>query len=473
VLTYNGNNLGLYLNGEKLELTTTDSTIKGNIKISSSTLNLGNGNFHGNISDLLIFNTSLSEDTIKTYFSTELDTTTILNDLNDTKNKMLLYYDFSTGKNIPTGTIIKDDNSKENGVDIKAFYTWIPRYKYRVWNIEKQSGQTTVSLDNETYNPYNNGIDIIFENGIASTGTITCTNKNIIPTSTATLSEVCLGKNGEYYTHPAFNLGSTELTGIWVGKYETTLSSDNNIIIKNNLINNAVNHNLSEIWTITNNMTAKDNIYNFSSDLDSHLIKNLEWGAVSYLSNSLYGLCSNGTCTQIGLNNYVSENKEYQTGCGQTSTTAETTCHSYNTKEGQTASTTGNVYGIYDMAGGTSEYVMANILDTNNKLQLGSAGTTWNNLDSKYYDTYPSLNNNVSYSQIAFNRSQLGDAIGEISLTTSTDTGAWYNSTSTFGTGSWLIRGGNLSTTSTQFSFNTSTGAANPNIGFRNVLTKK
>ena len=29
---------------------------------------------------------------------------------------------------------------------------------------------------------------------------------------------------------------------------------------------------------------------------DSHLIKNMEWGAVAYLRNSKYGRCSNNSC---------------------------------------------------------------------------------------------------------------------------------------------------------------------------------
>ena len=88
--------------------------------------------------------------------------------------------------------------------DILAYYVWIPRYKYKLCNVS-YSGGTSPSL-----------IDVVFENKTASTGIAKCTTSEIGV-------ETCQNKaNGNYYTHPAFTFGNQELTGIWVGKFETT-----------------------------------------------------------------------------------------------------------------------------------------------------------------------------------------------------------------------------------------------------------
>ena len=111
--------------------------------------------------------------------------------------------------------------------DVLVYYVWIPRYKYKVWNINK-IGQAE---SNYGYNAYTEGIDIVFESGTASTGTIDCTTTPYsfaAPTESAR-NETCSGANNDYYTHPAFwwdkdgdsvHDEGEELTGIWVGKFE-------------------------------------------------------------------------------------------------------------------------------------------------------------------------------------------------------------------------------------------------------------
>ena len=110
---------------------------------------------------------------------------------------------------------------------------------------------------------------------------------------------------------------------------------------------------------------------------------------------------------------------------------------------------------------------MSNITDKS--LTISEAGNNLLSLNSRYYDTYPLITDNNPYSQLSLNRSHLGDAIGEISLDTSKETGGWYGSNLNLGTNSWLTRGGN---NQTNFSLNTATGGADPNIGFRNILIK-
>jgi hypothetical protein len=60
---------------------------------------------------------------------------------------------------------------------------------------------------------------------------------------------------------------------------------------------------------------------------------------------------------------YASVDYDYLTGCGPKASKSDeysTTCNKYTTAIGQEASTTGNAYGIYDMAGGINELTQAN-----------------------------------------------------------------------------------------------------------------
>lgn len=46
----------------------------------------------------------------------------------------------------------------------------------------------------------------------------------------------------------------------------------------------------SDAYNIAKVLTENGNIYGLSEEADSHLIKNSEWGAIAYLSQSEYGL---------------------------------------------------------------------------------------------------------------------------------------------------------------------------------------
>ena len=73
-------------------------------------------------------------------------------------------------------------------------------------------------------------------------------------------------------------------------------------------------------------------------------------GAVAYLSHSQYG--RNGK--EVTINN----NSNYITGiAGERVTASESTSteNTYNTSKGMLASTTGNIYGVYDLSGGAWE----------------------------------------------------------------------------------------------------------------------
>ena len=357
----------------------------------------------------------------------------------------------STYQNATAGTEIND-------LDILAFYVWIPRYKYKVWNKDKVVGT-------DSYDAQNMGVGIVFESGTASTGEITCTNYSFAaPSSTAgSPNETCTGENGNKYTHPAFTFGDNEVRGFWIGKYElssetptasngggssTTLTAR---ILPN--VNSWRNNKVSNFSTVIQNMQTTNNIYGLSTDksnTDSHMLTNMEWGAVAYLTHSAFGRCYGTDCTEITINNC----KTYITGIGadtvsasSSSTTCTTDANKYNGAKGVLASTTGNVYGVYDMSGGAFEYVMGNMSSTTDSYTFynsnaGFASSWYSNYSNqKYLNIY--ANGSTKNDQASYNRARLGDATGEVVSSTG-GTGGWYSDYAYFpdSTYSWFRRGG-------------------------------
>ncbi len=359
----------------------------------------------------------------------------------------------NTYVNASTGTVIAED-------DVLAYYVWIPRYKYKVFNITKTIGT-------DSYNASTTGIDIVFEQGTASTGEIIC-NYDFTITDDS-LSEICSGSNGQYYTHPAFTFGDKELEGIWVGKFELSSSNPSEpyggahttaltVRVKPNM--NPWRFNLVDnFYKVIKNMQNSGNEYGLSSDtskVDSHMLKNLEWGAVTYLTHSDYGRCSNGSCSEIGINNYSSGSgisMQFKTGCGANAGSGSSgTCNEYTTTLGMNASSTGNIYGIYDLSGGAWEYVMGNMSGSvgNYTYGAGFAGSNFSYSAStaKYIDTYAYYYGTDSgpTDQAAYNRARLGDATGEV---VSSSSYAWNDDTALFTNFhlgnepyAWFLRGG-------------------------------
>ena len=343
----------------------------------------------------------------------------------------------NTYQGASVGTEISDS-------DILAFYVWIPRYKYKVWNINKVVGT-------DSYNAQTTGIDIVFESEKSSTGTISCTYSYAASSGSAgSPNETCTGSNEKYYTHPAFTFGSDNLRGFWIGKFELTGSNSNPTILPN--ANSLRNISLGDLNTLIQNMQLSNNIYGLNTsriDTDSHMITNMEWGAVAYLTNSKYGRCISGSCTEVTINNCSS----YMTGIGADTVSASsstTTCSSssnkYNGAKGMLSSTTGNITGIYDMVGGSVEYVMGNTSSEAGSYIFNPSraviSTAWYTSDtSKYLTTYAyGITNNI---QQSYNRGRLGDATGEIVLSTG-GSGGWYSDGAYFPYSSdytWFARG--------------------------------
>lgn len=142
-----------------------------------------------------------------------------------------------------------------------------------------------------------------------------------------------------------------------------------------------------------------------NNNFDTHLIKNVEWGSVTYLAQSKYG-----------INNKISANTSQISGNGGISST-----------------TTGNETGIYDMAGQNSEFVSAYFYSTTSNYTLDKY-TNMVKFDDKYKDKY-----------IAYTSDKFGEAIYETSSKSALKNG-WYASETTFINSSspFFIRGGKL-----------------------------
>ncbi len=283
--------------------------------------------------------------------------------------------------------------------EIALWYVWIPRYKYQLFNAN--NGSVAAQL-----------INIEFENGTASTGTVSCTDAIA---KSGNSSQTCTNAtNGNWYTHPAFTFGDEEVTGFWVGKFEVS-GNTSTITIKPG-VQSLRSQTVSAFFTAIQNMRTT-----YSLSGDSHMMKNMEWGAVAYLKQSKYGL---GT-TDITRNG----NSSYYTGGGSSST-------SYKSKTGQ--STTGTVYGVYDMSGGAYEYVMGNMVNSRGAFYSSNAGFS-SAPDAKYYDKYT-----YGTSETTHGRGKLGDATKETLKTYGNSTGGWYNDYAYFvySSYSWFQRGG-------------------------------
>ena len=284
-----------------------------------------------------------------------------------------------TYMNANNGTVILED-------DILAYYVWIPRYRYKLFNVDFTENTSPQVIGVEFVDGTSRQNDETTCQ-VSDTGAETCQNK----------------ANGNWYTHPAFTFGDTELKGIWVGKFETTGSTTTPTVkpgvssLRDITVANM--YSTGKLFRSTDYITS-----NGINQSDSHMMKNIEWGAVAYLKQSIYGL----GITDITINN----NGSYYTGGG--------TGTSYKTNTGQ--STSGNITGVYDMSGGAYEYVMGNY----NK-QAGSSGLTVSGVPAEHIDIY-------SGTSVA--ASHLGDATGE--------TAGWYSDYAFFVSSSrpWFQRGG-------------------------------
>ena len=234
---------------------------------------------------------------------------------------------------------------------------------------------------------------------------------------------------GNWNIHPAFNYGQT-VSGIWVAKFEASQSDASSSSMGSSGVIK-VQQGVQSWRSITVN-DIYTNCLNYNKTLNSHMMKNDEWGAVAYLSRSKYG--KNDEVT-------INSNSSFNTGGG-----AE---NAYINNGVQ--STTGNVWGVYDMSGGAFEYVAAYVNNGNNSLLNYGASLVNGEAKTKNVYNVGSLDNDTdNYNQ---NAGVYGDAIYETSINGNSSNGSWYTDFSSFQYSGipFFIRGG-------YYSHNTSAG---------------
>ena len=369
-----------------------------------------------------------------------------------------------------------------NNPDALIMLVWIPRYEYK---IEGQYGTHTDGTAGT----------------MASPGEI---KVNFISKETTTPSE-------GYIIHPAFTFGEKELSGIWVGKFDTNHESSHiDLKCSNENCSNAdgirilpnisqlKSNNVSNFFYVSRSVSRSGNPFGINSNLtNTHMMKNSEWGAVAYLTQSKYGKYGNndyeGTNKKVYINNSRSNitgrsgggpgastpiNETYtdQTSTGQYTTYGFYTYDGYllnydtNVKsstrilnKGTGASTTGNIYGIYDMVGGAWDYVMGVFANSSGVLWsgyndsnlnsgftglVGESGTPYTGIsfpDPKYYDVYKASNGiTMTASKACDGGICYGHAISEVS--------GWYMNFPALGSANypWIVRGGAYSSVSSE-----------------------
>lgn len=318
---------------------------------------------------------------------------------------------------------------------------------------------------------------------------------------------------------------------------------------------NYVNH--KEAFALCSVLNENNNVYGLSSDTDSHLMKNSEWGAAAYLGKSKYGLNTddiyinnvnmnsgaasgaiaddtkdgNGKYVNPYLGVYAITGVESSRNASDGSVLISSidqvndadkrksaNIKVWNEVGGGKSSTTGNVYGIFDMSGGewerTADYITNKT--TSNHAAYGNSYNAYTNAtknkkafvtdekgillnaSSKYATMYAyspdekagtySSDDYTAASILNYkyakglqsatngnkvNRVIYGSAIFETSIA-GTGNSSWYNDCSYFPSLSrpFFIRGGgwDVGGGAGLFSFNRASGAADSAYGFRAVL---
>ena len=326
-----------------------------------------------------------------------------------------------------------------NGVtDDGSYWVWIPRFKYKITHKPGVSETTSAGIIDVKF------ISTAEKSGVTINGSTYITYKNDD-------GEFITIDQNDYIIHPAFEDGSSdsakaqghsdfveynngewdsELAGFWVAKYEMSRedSSDSGITWSNTtttgnvLTKNAGNSSyirmVSKPGVSSWRSVSVGNIYTnclaYDIATNSHLTKNSEWGAVAYLTHSQYGRNAN----EVTINN----NSSYITGSA-----------------GKLGSTTGNIYGIYDIRGGAWEYT-SGWNTASSSLGNGSSFAIKGEGSSRYATAYSNGTSTYNGSTVK-TVCKIGDGTKETWITGSS---GWFSDSSvfTFSSEAFITRGG-------------------------------
>ena len=401
------------------------------------------------------------------------------------------WYDYDFGKWANAVTVTTASRSKYQSAtsgtaipmsDIETMWVYIPRYSYTIGSEDGDAyyGKQGVYLNNAPTKALPGEIDVKF---------IKKSEKEL----GSAKYKVAERRSG-WRTPDGFTFGTEEISGMWVGKFETSSSNPSaqygggNVTNLDAMIKPNVpswrNIQVANIAEVGINMMKNNNRYGFNNKvMDSHAMKNSEWALPAYLSQSKYGKIGNKNYTGVNKEIYQSKSSEGITGCSYGSPSNGATdygCqYTYEKSlEGTGSSTTGTIYGIYDMSGGAWEYMMGDYAPKGEKysgwhstsnsgytglLQDGTTFTGKDFLEDKYYDFYTSSNLLTACNEKACISQALNEAAG------------WYGDYTYLATAQypWLVRGGFFRNNSDAGIFYCSRTGGNidSNVSFRLVLS--
>lgn len=388
----------------------------------------------------------------------------------------------TTNKALATaGTIVAEE-------DLGSMFVWIPRYAYKItsgyhsntnggMDVKFLIGKTDKTIDNSTIVEYN----------AETTNNYTKFPDGYVVHPAFENGESTGYQNGEW---------KSEILGIWVAKFQAGIkTTENDTSQKVTTVSNyyypifkgrkfAYNYvTASQCYELSSSLDDSGNPYGLASSANSHLMKSSEWGAVAYLSISQYGYSDGSSSKEkaknnlsiVNYNNFSASpvsNPNYSSGkitsiTGYSAPTGKTaqnvmtkystvsdltdsitglngTSYAWNnvssgsdTGDGTKSSTTGNIYGIYDMGGCLADYTASYINAVGNG-NLTTYGKSFANGTSTYlataypYQTDSSITYPTDYKDFNSAYPGFGKIFGDALWETSSGTGsgkAWFGQT--------------------------------------------
>ena len=372
------------------------------------------------------------------------------------------------------------ENTPVAEADLGSMFVWIPRFAYRI----------TAQYHDLTTESTPGGMNVKFLVGRSNQ---TADNAKIVDYNEDTTNNYTQFPDGDaYVVHPAFKNGDgdysngewkADVLGIWVAKFQAgikTTDNDTSKTISTNLLYpvfkgrkfgyNYVSE--SQCYNISLALSSDGNPYGITSASNSHLMKSSEWGAAAYLSMSQYGY-SGGVIkpsTEKARNNFdikgtadhpnSSSNKIYGiTGYsakitdakkpGKTGRNAQTfssvaatfvdeigTSYAWTVTDansssgnGTKSSTTGNIYGIYDMSSELADYTAAYV---NNRKYTGNGNAFATGTSTYLATAYPNKATTYNDFNTAYSAGNFKKVYGDAIWETSGDVGggkAWFSDT--------------------------------------------
>ncbi|MBE5812556.1 MAG: BspA family leucine-rich repeat surface protein [Clostridiales bacterium] len=244
-------------------------------------------------------------------------------------------------KTVTVDDVVDEELAGKFVETLGSMFVWIPRYSYSLTN-DKLDGLGGADSASVTI-PQSTLKTTVYTKIAWSQGTVD------------TLGNVS----------PAFSFNGSKINGFWIGKFEASKNADGDIkVLPDQYTFNYVS--IEDAFDYAKDMMGsnKDYYQITQTNIDSHMTRNSEWGAVALLTNATADNGQTYTGAVPYVNNYAVGNpKTGYAGStldkGQVNQANEVGINTFawDTKEGQKGSTTHNIYGVYDMSGGVGEYV--------------------------------------------------------------------------------------------------------------------